>query len=74
MTQKLELDAQTGKAVVRELTQAEAEQRTKDLAKHAALAEAKEQDDTAQAAARQNAIAKLTALGLTADETAALFG
>ena len=71
MAQKLEVDAQTGEAVVRELTQAEANQRTKDLAKHAALAEAKEQDDTARAAKRQQALDKL---GLTADEAVALFG
>ena len=71
MAQKLEVDAQTGEAVVRELTQAETDQRTKDLAKHAALAEAKEQDDTARAARRQQALDKL---GLTADEAVALFG
>ena len=36
--------------------------------------EAQEQDDTARAAARQSALEKLAALGLTAGETAALFG
>jgi hypothetical protein len=67
MTQKLELDAQTGESVKRELTTAEKTQRTKDLAKHAALLETK----TERVAARQ---AVLDKLGLTADEAAALFG
>ena len=65
MTQKLELDAQTGESVERELTTGEKTQRTKDLAKHAALLETK----TERVAARQ---AVLDKLGLTADEAAAL--
>jgi len=67
MANKLEIDAQTGEAVVRELNEAEADQRTKDLAKHAALIKAKLE----RAAARQ---AVLDKLGLTADEAAALLG
>jgi hypothetical protein len=67
MTQKLELDAQTGESVERELTTGEKTQRTKDLAKHAALLETK----TERVAARQ---AVLDKLGLTADEAAALLG
>ena len=65
MADKLELDAQTGIAIERDYTEAETEQRAKDLAKHAALAKA----DKARAKAKADVIAKL---GLTADEVAAL--
>jgi hypothetical protein len=65
MADKYELDAQTGVTVERDYTEAEAEQRTKDLAKHAALAQA----EKAKAQAKAEVIAKL---GLTADEVAAL--
>ena len=71
MSHKLEHDAQTGENVKRELNKVEVEQREKDLAKHAALAEALEQDNLVRAAKRQQALDKL---GLTADEAAALFG
>ena len=67
MVDVYEINAQTGITVEREYTADEAEQRTKDLAKHAALAEAE--------AARQVAKdAVLTKLGLSADELAALLG
>ena len=62
-----EVNAITGEVVTRDYTETEAEQREKDLAKHAALAEA----EAKRAAARQAVIDKL---GLTADEAAALFG
>jgi hypothetical protein len=65
MADKLELDAQTGETLERDYTEAEAEQRAEDLAKHAALAKA----DKARAKAKAEVIAKL---GLTADEVAAL--
>jgi hypothetical protein len=65
MADVYELDAQTGKVVVRDYTEAEAKQRAKDLAKHAALAEA----EKAKAQAKAEIIAKL---GLTADEVASL--
>ena len=67
MAHKIEHNAQTGETVERELTTAEAKQRTKDLEKHAELAQAK----LDRAAARQ---AVLDKLGLTADEAVALFG
>jgi len=67
MAHKLELDAQTNEVIERELNAAEIEQRTKDLAKYAALAEAKIE----RAAVRQAALNKL---GLTADEINAIFG
>jgi hypothetical protein len=62
-----EVNAITGEVVTRDYTEAEAEQRAKDLAKHAALDEA----EAERAAARQ---AVLDKLGLTADEAAALLG
>jgi phage-related minor tail protein len=65
MADVYELDAQTGKVTLRDYTEAEAEQRAKDLAKHAALAKA----DKARAKAKAAVIEKL---GLTADELAAL--
>jgi phage-related minor tail protein len=65
MADVYELDAKTGKVTLRDYTEAEAEQRTKDLAKHAALAKA----DKARAKAKAAVIEKL---GLTADELAAL--
>jgi hypothetical protein len=65
MSDKLELDAQTGEVILRDYTEAEAEQRIKDLAKHAALAKG----EKAKAKAKAEVIAKL---GLTADEVAAL--
>ena len=60
-----EVNAITGEVITRDYTEAEAEQRTKDLAKHAALAKA----DKARAEAKADVIAKL---GLTADELAAV--
>lgn len=65
MADVYELDAQTGEVTLRDYTEAEAEQRTKDLAKHAALAKAEQ----AKAQAKADVIAKL---GLTADEVSAL--
>ena len=62
-----EVNAITGEVVTRDYTEAETEQRAIDLAKQAALTEAKAQ----RAAARQ---AVLDKLGLTADEAAALLG
>jgi hypothetical protein len=62
-----EVNAITGEVVTRDYTESEAEQRAKDLAKHAALDEAKAE----RAAARQ---AVLDKLGLSADEAQALLG
>ena len=67
MTQKLEIDAQTGESVKRKLNEVEAEQLEKDVAKHAELTQTK----LDRAEARQAVIDKL---GLTADEAAALLG
>jgi hypothetical protein len=65
MADVYELNAQTGKVNLRDYTEAEAEQRAKDLAKHAALAQV-EQD---RKALKAEVIAKL---GLTSDEVTAL--
>ena len=65
MADVYELDAQTGATAERDYTETEAEQRTKDLAKYAALAKAEQ----ARAKAKAEVIAKL---GLTPDEVAAL--
>ena len=74
MTKITEYDAITKTEITRDLTNAEIAQFELDNAEEQAAAEAQKQDDTAKAAARQNAIAKLTSLGLTAGEAAALFG
>lgn len=65
MADVYELDAQTGATVERDYTEAETEQRTKDLAKYATLAKAEQE----RAKAKAEVIAKL---GLTSDEVAAL--
>ena len=62
---QLVIDAQTGEAIQKELTAQEIEARNKLAAENAADAEAK-------VAARQSALAKLAALGLTEAEIAAL--
>jgi hypothetical protein len=69
MTQiKIEIDALTGEAVERKMTKAEADQHAEVVAMWEAEAIALE----AQAAAKESGQAKLAALGLTADEIAAL--
>ena len=69
MAHKIQIDN-----LVRDATPAEAAAIDAAHAAAQAATEAQEQDDTTRAAARQSAIAKLTALGLTAGEAAALFG
>ena len=67
MAHKLVFNALTRESVKHELTEAEAEQRKKDIAEHAKLVQA----ELDRVAARQTVLDKL---GLTADEAAALFG
>jgi hypothetical protein len=67
MNKKLELNAITGEVIERDYTEGETEQRTKDLAKYAALAEAQ----AAKATARQ---ALLEKLGITEEEAQLLLG
>jgi hypothetical protein len=64
----LEVDAQTGKSIERELTL----QEVTDREKAEAEAKAKDAEATAKTAARTSALAKLAELGLTAEEIAAL--
>ena len=67
MTDVLEINSITGKTIERDYTEAEAEQRTKDLAKHKQLAK----DKAERIKAKQ---AVLDRLGITADEAALLLG
>jgi hypothetical protein len=62
------LDAATGEVTERPLTANEIAQRELDIAE----AEARQAEAEAKATARKSALAKLAALGLTADEVAAL--
>jgi DNA-binding NarL/FixJ family response regulator len=61
-------DAATGELTERPLTSDEIAQRALDQAE----AEARQAEADAKVAARESALAKLAALGLTADEVAAL--
>ena len=67
MADVYELNAKTREVIVRDYTKDELAQRTKDLAKHTALAEAEVARQVAKSAV-------LTKLGLSADELAALLG
>ncbi len=67
MTDVLEINAITGETVERDYTEAEAEQRAKDLAENKAQEKAK-----AERAAAKKAL--LDKLGITADEAALLLG
>jgi len=57
---------------VEELTTLEQSKRDEDLAKRVAESETEKAEAEAKVAARESALAKLAALGLTADEIAAL--
>jgi hypothetical protein len=70
----LELDAETGKVVERAFTAAERKQREKDEAESKARAQATADETAAREAAKASALAKLEALGLTADEAQAIAG
>jgi hypothetical protein len=75
MTESLiavELDCSTGVVTERPFTAAEIAQREKDLAKFAAEKAAKEAEEKTVADAKIAAHAKLEALGLTAEEIAAI--
>jgi hypothetical protein len=61
-------DAATGEVTQRPLNAEELAQRELDIAE----AEARQAEQDAKVAARESALAKLAALGLTADEVAAL--
>ena len=63
-----------GAVTERPLTAEEIAQRDADAAAAAAVEAEREAEEAAKVAAKQSAIAKLEALGLTADEAAALLG
>jgi len=72
MTNKIIVDCSTGITTEVELTAAEIAERETMAAEYAAQEAAKEAEATAKAAAKESANAKLTALGLTAEEIEAL--
>jgi hypothetical protein len=67
-----EVDCTTNESVTREMTAAELEAHEARSAEMAAMREAREAEESAKAAAKASAEAKLAALGLSADEIAAL--
>ncbi len=68
----IEVNCETGVVTERPLTAEEIAQREADAAAFAAEQAAKEEVDAAVAAAKASAESKLAALGLSADEIAAL--
>ena len=72
MTTKLIVDCSTGVTTEVELTANEIAERETMAAEYAAQEAAKEAEATAKAAAKASGEAKLAALGLSADEIAAL--
>jgi hypothetical protein len=72
MTTAIEINCETGEVLERPLTAAELAQREADAAAFAAAKHEAEAAAAEVAAAKEAAHAKLAALGLTADEIAAL--
>ena len=68
----IEVDCETGEVTERPLTEAEITQRDADAAAYAVRKAEEEAAAAAAATAKASAEAKLAALGLTADEIAAL--
>lgn len=71
---KLIVDCATGESITVELTDEEIAQSEIDAANALAAQEAREAEEAAKAAAKASAEAKLSALGLTADEVKAIIG
>ena len=69
---RVEINCTTGVETIHELTDAEIAQREVDAAQAEARRVAKEAEDAQRATAKASAIAKLVALGLTADDLKAL--
>jgi hypothetical protein len=72
MTTAIEVNCTTGEVIERPLTAEELAQREADAAVHAAQQAEREATEAAALAAKESANAKLAALGLTAEEIAAL--
>jgi hypothetical protein len=71
---KLEITVPNGERIERDYTADELAQREKDQAEAAAAAQAAVDEAAAREAAKASALAKLEALGLTADEAQAIAG
>ena len=74
MSDVLEINVQTGERIERDFSPEELAQREKDQAEAEAAAQAIADQAAAKEAAKASALAKLEALGLTADEAAAIAG
>ena len=72
MTTAIEVNCETGEVIERPLTAEELAQREADAAAHAAAEAEREATEAAALAVKESAQAKLAALGLTAEEIAAL--
>lgn len=72
MTTAIEVNCETGEVIERPLTAEELAQREADAAVYAAAEAEREATEAAALAAKESANAKLAALGLTAEEIAAL--
>jgi hypothetical protein len=72
MTKIIEIDCTTGESVERDMTQSELDAHAEITAAAEADRLLKDAEANAKAAAKASAEAKLSALGLTADEIAAL--
>ena len=72
MTIAIEVNCETGEVIERPLTAEELAQREADAAAYAAELAERETTEAAAQAAKESAQAKLAALGLTAEEIAAL--
>jgi hypothetical protein len=72
MTTAIEVNCTTGEVIERPLTAEELAQREADAAAYAATEAEREAAEAAAQAAKESAQAKLAALGLTAEEIAAL--
>ena len=68
----MEIDCTTGEEILRPMTEAELEMRQQMMAAETARNEAADAEAEAKAIAKASAESKLTALGLTAEEIAAL--
>ena len=72
MTNAIEVNCTTGEVIERPLTAEELAQREADAAAYAVAQAEREAEEAAAQAAKESARAKLAALGLSAEEIAAL--
>jgi hypothetical protein len=68
----VEVDCSTGIETVRDMTDEEVQDMQKRQLDHAEYIQAKEAEELSRALAKASAVSKLTELGLTAEEIAAL--